>query len=443
VLKGLGELFRKLVSEYERRTPKSRATYRRASKVLPGGVSYLIRDVEPHPFYVSEACGCTLKDVDGNVYTDYWLGHGALILGHAHPEVVEKLKEAVEGGTHYGYGHELEVKLAEEVVRCVPSAELVRFTNSGTEASMYAVRLARAYTGRSYVAKFEGGWHGGYDCLHKAVKPPFSMPESLGLLEEALEKTVVLRFNDLESVEEAFRRYELACVVVEPVLGSGGSIPAEPEFLKALRELCTENGALLVFDEVITGFRLSLGGAQEVYGVTPDLTILGKILGGGLPVGALCGREEYMELLDHRRHPKAWERSFHGGTFTANPATMTAGLATIRVLKRRGVYEHVDGLGEKLRRRLEEVFEDTGFEACTTGVGSMLSIHPMKERPKRPVELPEHKKLFLKTLHMWMLLHGVAYVGPGRVLMFLSTSHTEEDVEHVVEVVEELLRTAG
>ena len=442
-MKGLGELFRKLVSEYERRTPKSRATYRRASKVLPGGVSYLIRDIEPHPFYVSEARGCTLRDIDGNVYTDYWLGHGALILGHAHPEVVEKLKEAVEGGTHYGYAHELEVKLAEEVVRCVPSAELVRFTNSGTEASMYAVRLARAYTGRSYIAKFEGGWHGGYDCLHKAVKPPFSMPESLGLLKEALEKTVVLRFNDLKSVEEAFRRYELACVVVEPILGSRGSIPAEPEFLKALRELCTENDTLLVFDEVITGFRLSLGGAQEVYGVTPDLTILGKILGGGLPVGALCGREEYMELLDHRKHPKAWERSFHGGTFTANPATMTAGLATIEVLKRGGVYEHVDGLGEELRRRLEEVFEDTGFEACTTGVGSMLSIHPMKERPKRPVELPEHKKLFLKTLHMWMLLHGVAYVGPGRVLMFLSTSHTEEDVEHVVEVVEELLRTAG
>jgi len=442
-LKGLGELFRKLVSEYERRTPKSRATYRRASKVLPGGVSYLIRDVEPHPFYVSEARGCTLKDVDGNVYTDYWLGHGALILGHAHPEVVEKLKEAVEGGTHYGYAHELEVKLAEEVVRCVPSAELVRFTNSGTEASMYAVRLARAYTGRSYIAKFEGGWHGGYDCLHKAVKPPFSMPESLGLLEEVLEKTVVLRFNDLESVEEAFRRYQLACVVVEPVLGSGGSIPAEPEFLKALRELCTENGTLLVFDEVITGFRLSLGGAQEVYGVTPDLTILGKILGGGLPVGALCGREEYMELLDHRRHPRAWERSFHGGTFTANPATMTAGLATIGILKRGGVYEHVDGLGERLRRRLEEVFEDTGFEACTTGVGSMLSIHLMKERPKRPVELPERKRLFLKTFHMWMLLHGVAYVGPGRVLMFLSTSHKEEDVEHVVEVVKELLRTVG
>ncbi len=442
-MKGLGELFRKLVSEYERRTPKSRATYRRASKVLPGGVSYLIRDVEPHPFYVSEARGCTLKDVDGNVYTDYWLGHGALILGHAHPEVVEKLKEAVEGGTHYGYAHELEVKLAEEVVRCVPSAELVRFTNSGTEASMYAVRLARAYTGRSYIAKFEGGWHGGYDCLHKAVKPPFSMPESLGLLEEVLEKTVVLRFNDLESVEEAFRRYQLACVVVEPVLGSGGSIPAEPEFLKALRELCTENGTLLVFDEVITGFRLSLGGAQEVYGVTPDLTILGKILGGGLPVGALCGREEYMELLDHRRHPRAWERSFHGGTFTANPATMTAGLATIGILKRGGVYEHVDGLGERLRRRLEEVFEDTGFEACTTGVGSMLSIHLMKERPKRPVELPERKRLFLKTFHMWMLLHGVAYVGPGRVLMFLSTSHKEEDVEHVVEVVKELLRTVG
>ena len=439
----LEALISKLASEYERRTPTSKAVYERACKVLPGGVSYLIRDVEPHPFYVSEASGCRVRDVDGNVYTDYWLGHGALILGHAHPEVVEKLKSRMERGTHYGYAHELEVKLAEEVVKAVPSAELVRFTNSGTEAAMYAVRLARACTGRSYIAKFEGGWHGGYDCLHKAVKPPFAKPESLGLLREAVEKTVVLRFNDMDSVEQAFREHDLACVVVEPILGSAGSIPAEPDFLRGLRELCTENGTLLVFDEVITGFRLSLGGAQKVYGVTPDLTILGKILGGGLPVGALCGREEYMELLDHRKHSKAWERSFHGGTFTANPATMTAGLATIGVLKRGGVYEHVNGLGEKLRRRLEEVFEDTGFEACTTGVGSMLSIHPMKERPKRPVELPERKRLFLKTLHMWMLLHGVAYVGPGRVLMFLSTSHTEEDVEHVVEAVEELLRTVG
>ena len=439
----LEALISKLASEYERRTPTSKAVYERASKVLPGGVSYLIRDVEPHPFYVSEASGCRVRDVDGNIYTDYWLGHGALILGHAHPEVVEKLRSQMEHGTHYGYAHELEVKLAEEVVKAVPSAELVRFTNSGTEAAMYAVRLARACTGRSYIAKFEGGWHGGYDCLHKAVKPPFAKPESLGLLKETVEKTVVLRFNDLDSVEQAFRKHDLACVVVEPVLGSAGSIPAEPDFLRGLRELCTENGTLLVFDEVITGFRVSLGGAQELYGVTPDLTILGKILGGGLPVGALCGRREYMELIDHRKHPNSWERSFHGGTFTANPATMTAGLATLNVLRRGGVYEHVDGLGERMRRGLEEVFEDLGFDACTTGVGSMLSIHLTRERPKRPLELSARDRLMLRALHMWMLLHGVAYVGPSRVLMFLSSSHTVEDVEHVVSVVEDFLRTLG
>jgi len=219
-----------MFEKYISKTRKSRALYERAKKVLPAGVSYGLRYFEPYPFYTAKAKGSKLFDVDGNEYIDFWLGHTALILGHSPPVVIEAVKKQLERGTHYGTAHELEIKLAEQVAKMVPGAEMIRFTNSGTEANMYAARLARAYTGRSKIAKFEGGWHGGYDALHVSVKHPFNIPESAGLTRGALQDTVVLPFNDLDGVKAKLKGEEVAAIFIEPVLGSGGAVPAEKEF---------------------------------------------------------------------------------------------------------------------------------------------------------------------------------------------------------------------
>lgn len=243
-----------MTSLYLSKTKKSKRLHERAKRVLPAGVSYFVRFMEPYPFYSAKAKGSKLVDVDGNEYTDFWMGHYALILGHSAPSVMREVKCQLDRGTHYGTCHELEILLAEQIVKMVPTAQMVRFTNSGTEAVMYATRLARAYTGRDHIAKFEGGWHGGYDALHTAVKPPFDVPESSGLTEGALKDTIVLPYNNLEGAEKIINKEDLAAVVIEPVLGAGGCIPAEKDFLKGLREICSQTGVLLIFDEVITGF---------------------------------------------------------------------------------------------------------------------------------------------------------------------------------------------
>ena len=233
---------------YISKTPRSRQLYKKAERVLPSGVSYFIRYMEPYPFYTVKARGSKLIDVDGNEYIDFWLGHTALILGHSPPEIMGKVKRQIENGTHYGTAHKLEITVAEQIAKMVPNVEMVRFTNSGTEANMYAIRLARTYTGRDKIGKFEGGWHGGYDALDIAVKPPLTTPESGGLTAGALNDTIVLPFNKIEEVNKMMKREKFAAIIVEPVQGGGGCIPAERAFLRELRETCTENGTLLIFD---------------------------------------------------------------------------------------------------------------------------------------------------------------------------------------------------
>ncbi|MFH0850279.1 MAG: aminotransferase class III-fold pyridoxal phosphate-dependent enzyme, partial [Candidatus Bathyarchaeota archaeon] len=314
---------------YKERTKGSLRLYERAQRVLPAGVSYQLRDITPHPFYVRKAQGVKLTDVDGNVYTDYWVGHGALILGHSPEPVVEAVAKQLHNGTHFGFCHELEIELAERIVDMMPSAEMVRYTSSGTEANLYGTRLARAYTGSMKMVKIEGGWHGGYDSLHTAVHAPFNVPESAGLNPKTVEDTSAVPFNDLEAAEKALKPGDKACLIIEPVMGAGGFITPEQGYLEGLRELCDDTGTLLIFDEVVTGFRLAPGGAQEYYGVTPDVSIIGKILGGGFPVGALVGRREVFERINHNKYPRMQERSAQGGTFTGNPISMTAGIATL------------------------------------------------------------------------------------------------------------------
>jgi glutamate-1-semialdehyde 2,1-aminomutase len=415
-----------MFDSYTSKTRKSKELHERAKSVLPAGVSYAIRHFEPYPFYTARAKGSKLFDVDGNEYVDFWLGHTALILGHSPPAVVEAVNKQLENGTHYGTSHELEIRLAEQIVKIVPSAEMVRFTNSGTEANMYATRLARAYTDRSKIAKFEGGWHGGYDALHISVKYPFDVPESAGLTTGALQDTIVLPFNDLEGVRERLKNKEVASITIEPVLGAGGGIPAEKQFLKGLRELCNERDILLIFDEVITGFRLAPGGGQQYYGVTPDITVFGKILGGGFPIGAFCGRRDIMERIDTLVYERP-HYSFHGGTFAANPISMTAGLATLKILEDGQLANKLNNGGGKIREKLREIFEADDVDVQVTGAGSLFNTHFTKGEVKDARAASEADKKKQVDYHLSLIANGIFFLPTHTGA--LSTAHSETDIE--------------
>jgi glutamate-1-semialdehyde 2,1-aminomutase len=414
-------------NDYVSKTSKSKALYEKAKKVLPAGVSYGIRFFEPYPFYTAKAKGSKLYDVDGNEYIDFWLGHTALILGHSPKPVVEAVKKQLENGTHYGTCHELEIALAEKVVKMVPNVEMVRFTNSGTEANMYAVRLARTYTKKRKIAKFEGGWHGGYDALHIGVKYPFDIPESAGLTAGATQDTMLLPFNDSEGVRKKLRNEkDVAAIIIEPVLGAGGGIPAEKEFLKELREICDEKDILLIFDEVITGFRLAPGGAQQFFGVKSDITVLGKILGGGFQIGAFCARRDIMEKLDTRVYERP-NYAFHGGTFTANPITMTAGLATLKILEDGKLIKKLNVLGDKIRQELKAIFEKNNIDAQVTGASSIFNVHFTKEevRDAKAASRADKKKLLEYNLEL--IANGIFFLPTHNGT--LSIAHTKSDIE--------------
>lgn len=424
--------------EYAAKTAKSQSLYERAKKVLPAGVSYGIRYFEPYPFYTARAKGSKLYDVDGNEYVDFWLGHTALILGHSPPAVMNEVKKQLENGTHYGTSHELEIGLAEQVAKMVPSAKMIRFTNSGTEANMYATRLARAFTGRSKIAKFEGGWHGGYDALHTGVKYPYNIPESAGLTAGATQDTILLPFNNLEATEKRLKNQKIASIIIEPILGAGGGIPAEIEFLKGLREICDKNDILLIFDEVITGFRMAPGGAQQYYGVTPDITVLGKILGGGFPVGAFCGREEIMERINSLRYKRP-DYSFHGGTFTGNPISMTAGSATLKLLEDGHLLNQLNKTGAKIRTQLAEIFERNNHAVAITGDSSIFNVHFTNEEVKDPVDAAKADKEKLVDYNLGLVARGVFFLPTHNGA--LSTAHSDADIEKLLTTSEEYAKS--
>jgi len=418
-----------LTKSHLSKTKKSKKLYERAKRFLPAGVSYILRFMEPYPFYTAWARGSKLVDVDGNEYIDFWMGHHALIFGHSPPNVMREVKRQLDRGTHYGTCHELEIALAEQVVKMIPSAEMIRFTNSGTEANMYAIRLARTYTGRDKIAKFEGGWHGGYDALQKAVKPPYDVPESGGLTQATLKDTVVLPFNNIEAVRKTIRRESLAGVVIEPVLGAAGCIPADEGFLKELRELCTENGTLLIFDEVITGFRLAPGGAQEFFSVNADITVLGKILGGGFPIGAVAGSRGIMERMDALRYERP-KFSFHGGTFCANPVTMIAGLTTLKMLEDGRLLNQLNNRGDRLRRQLSEIFNRRKQAVQVTGVSSLWHTHFTKEEVRDANAAARADREKLVKYHTHLIENGVFFL-PTKTGS-LSTAHTKADLEKLL-----------
>lgn len=426
---------------YVERTRRSRQMYERAKKIFPAGISYRIRFVEPYPFYVTKAKGSKIHDVDGNIYTDYWCAHFALILGHRHPRVTSAVRKQVERDLHYGLSHELELELAEQIMKMMPSAQLIRFTGSGTEANMYAVRLARTYTRRSRIGKFEGNWHGGYDPLHVAMKPPYTELPSGGLTLGSLADTVALPYNDLDGVKRAIKGKELACVLIEPVMGAGGMIPAEREFLKGLAELCKEEGTLLIFDEVITGFRLGPGGAQQFYGVRPDLTVLGKIIGGGLPNGAITGRSDVMERMDHTKY-KGMEYSFHGGTHTGNPVSAAAGLATLKTLEDGSVHQKIGKMGDKARNELTKIMDRAGLKFQATGVGSIFGCHfsnvPVKDATSAGMGDKELSKRFM----YFLLDAGIFCLTPELVHCAISIAHKADDIDQFLNVAEKFAKQA-
>jgi glutamate-1-semialdehyde 2,1-aminomutase len=423
---------------YESKTSKSRRLYERAKKVLPAGVSYFIRYFEPYPFYVARARGSKIHDVDGNEYVDFWMGHYTHILGHNPAPIREAVKKQLEQGIHLGVCHEKEVELAEQVVKMVPSAEMVRFTNSGTEASMYATRLVRAYTGRKKIVKFEGCWHGGYDALQVAVKPPIDMPETSGVPEETVKNTIVAPFNDIETTRQKTKNQEIAAFIIEPVLGAGGGIPADREFLKELRGLSSEKDALLVFDEVITGFRLAPGGAQQSFSVIPDLTILGKILGGGFPIGAVVGRQEVMKRLDATIYKRP-ELCFHGGTFCANPITTTAGLTMLRQLQDGAIINRLNKRCTRLHQQLKQTFENHDIAVQVTGEGSLFQTHFTNEKIKDIHAVSRADVQRLDDYHMHLMTKGVFFL-PGK-LGALSKAHSEADLKKLLTATESFVET--
>jgi len=430
--------------QYAGATRSSAELFERAQGAIPAGVNNAVRYMKPHPLFVARASGSKVYDADGNEYLDFWMGHGALVLGHAFPPVVEAMRQQA-AGAHFGYNSEWEVLLAEKVVELVPSAEQVRFSNSGTEANMYALRLARGYTGRSKIAKYEGGWHGGYDPLHTAVFMPLGVAETAGLTSGAMEDTLALPFNDLEASVAAIGQGDIAAVLVETVQGAGGVIPAEPAFLQGLRDVCTDTGTLLIFDEVITAFRLAPGGGQEVYGVIPDLTVLGKMVGGGsLPAGAICGRADIMELNDHLVHADRTERVYHGGTYAGNPLVCRAGYTALTEVdqNRDAIYPRLNSVGERVRKGLQDCLRNVGLSAYSTGLGSLAAVHitPVEPRDARTAYHPESREDILARLAEFLLDARVLYRG-FHPHFFLSTAHTDEDIDRLLSLTEDFARS--
>src|SRR5213594_5152768 len=343
--------------EYRARHARSAALWERARRSIPGGITHDIRHLAPFPTYVERAAGTRKWDVDGNEYIDYWMGHGALFLGHCHPAVVKAVQEQMARGTHLGACHELEVRWAELVTQLIPCAELVRFTMSGTEATHLAMRVARAYTGRSKIVKFTGHFHGWHDGAVAGVNPPYEVPMSAGVPGSILDQVAICPPNDIKAVQNALERGDVAAVILEPAGGQSGTTPTIPGYLQELRALTERNQVVLIFDEVITGFRYSPGGAQQYFGVTPDMTTLAKIVAGGLPGAAVCGKKALMSSMAHRGD-SVWDRAervAQNGTFNSNPVCAAAAVATLELVADGSLHARANKLGDELRAGLGEV----------------------------------------------------------------------------------------
>lgn len=415
--------------------PRSQAAFSRALNLIPGGVNSPARafgGVGGSPLFIERAAGPYLFDLDGRRYLDFIGSWGPMILGHAHPEVIEAIQRSAERGTSFGAPTEAESELAERIIRAVPSVERVRLVNSGTEATMSAIRVARGVTGRDKIVKFAGNYHGHVDSLlvsAGSAAATLGVPDSPGVTAGAGGDTIVLPYNDIPSLVSTFDRHagEVAAVILEPVVGNMGCVIPTADFLRELRELTRRDGAVLIFDEVMTGFRLSLGGAQSLYGVTPDMTTLGKIVGGGMPLGAYGGKEEIM------RHVLPAGKIFQAGTLSGNPVAVAAGNATLRLLESDPPYDYLESLGQRLADGLSAAAADAGIAHQVQRVGSMMTLF-FNARPVlnwRDADLSDRDAF---ARYFWGLIGRGVYMPCSQFeALFFGKTHTIEQIDETID----------
>lgn len=421
-------------------TPRSHELFETAGRSIPGGVNSPVRAfgrVGGVPLFITRAAGTTLWDADGHAYLDYVGSWGPMLLGHAHHAIEAAVVAAAAKGTSFGAPTSAEIELAEKVIAMVPSIELVRFVNSGTEATMSALRVARAATGRDGMLKFRGGYHGHGDAFLVEAgsgAATLGVPDSPGVTAGTARDTRVAEYNDLDDVASHLRGGDIACVFVEPISGNMGCVPPAPGFLEGLRSLCDETGTLLIFDEVMTGFRVAMGGAQERFGVMPDLTTLGKVIGGGLPVGAFGGRADLM------RQVAPAGPVYQAGTLSGNPLATAAGLAALGWIQDHPtIYDHLESLGQRLDRGVAAIMENTGYPLTWNRVGAMASLffHPGPVTDWPSASSGDNER-FARFFH-GMLDEGI-YLAPSPYeALFFSAAHTEHDIDRTLESMERVL----
>ncbi len=422
---------------FRRKFARSAQLFARSRNSIAGGITHDSRNFAPFPIYVERADGARKWDVDGNEILDFWMGHGALILGHNYPAVTAALEEQVRKGSHYGACHELEVEWAEQIARMIPSAEWVRFTMSGTEATMLAMRDARAFTGREKVIRFAGHFHGWHDYAMAGYQPPFDTPTSTGIPKAVAESMLVAYPNNVESVRELLDAHpgQVAAVILEPGGGSNGIIPPDRAFLQDLRALTQQRNVVLIFDEVITGFRYTPGGAQQLYGVTPDMTTLAKIVAGGLPGGAVVGRKDILDVQTFKGELRKdrFERVLQQGTFNANPLSAAAGVTCLRVVAEGWPTEQAQVTGEHLRSELRATMQRRGVAGVVLGEASVFQVL-LGEGMDEAVSTTDVQRLMagrgaVNTLRKAMLLNGVDLMRSGG---FTSIAHGDREIEQAV-----------
>jgi glutamate-1-semialdehyde 2,1-aminomutase len=413
---------------------KSHLAFNRAKQLMPGGVNSPARafgGVGGEPIFFDRAAGAYLFDIDGNLYIDFIGSWGPMILGHGHPAVIEAVESALHRGTSFGAPTLAENELAELILEAVPSIEKVRLVNSGTEATMSAVRLARGFTGRPMIVKFAGCYHGHVDSLLVAAgssAATLGVPNSPGVTEGATRDTLILRYNDLEAVQEAFAQHgpQIAGVIVEPVVGNMGCVTPAPEFHETLRELTAKHGSLLIFDEVMTGFRVAFGGAQSLLGIHPDLTTLGKIIGGGLPVGAYGGRADVMN------HVLPAGKVFQAGTLSGNPLATAAGIATLKVLRDTNPYPRLERLSNRLATGLEEAALAAGVPACVGSCNSMMTLF-FSQHPVTDWDSASRCDTAHYARYFWGMIERGVYMPCSQYeALFVSAAHTESDIDATI-----------
>lgn len=409
---------------------RSAEMYEESSRLTPGGVSSPVRRFAPHPLFIESGDGCTVTDADGRSYIDLCMAYGPLIAGHAHPEVMEAARSQLLRGTVYGAPSEPELRLLRRIHDSVPSAEMVRLANSGTEATMHALRVARGYSGKDGILKMNGGFHGAHDAVLVSAGSGSAegTPSSKGVPVDAVRNTRIVEYNDAQAMSDMLDRHpDIGTVIMEPVLGNVGVVPPEKGYLEEVRRITREHGAVLIFDEVITGFRVSDGGAQKRYGVTPDMTTMGKIMGGGFPAGAFAGRRDIMELVAPQGPV------YVAGTFAGNPVTAAAGFAQIEVMRRGDAYRDLERRSDAVVGAIRDAFADTGVKGCVNSVGSMFAVYFGVDSVRNATDAERTDRGMFDRMFRYMLERGI-YLAPSALEdCFMSTAHDDDAVARLQE----------